>query len=137
LEQGNTVAELDIPDVYPSTYRFSPDGDKLYVTTASTGKGEQKANLKMDKVLVYDTRNLPEISLFKELDVGIADCGRRPVAYTENNGQTQWVFIPNPTDGTLTIIDGLTDTVADTLTLGEGNIQEVLFSFWNPSIKGC
>ena len=136
LEQGNVISELDVQDIYPSTYRFSPDGNQLYVTTAATGKGKQRENLCIDKVLIYDTSNLPNISLIKEVKVGPADCGRRALAYTENNGKTEWLFIPNPTDGTLSIIDGNTNTVIDTLPIGDGNIKEVLFSFWNPAIKG-
>ena len=136
LEQQSVVSELDIQDVYPSTYRFSPDGNTLYVTTAATGKGAQKENLNINKTLIYDTSNLPAISLIKEVEVGAADCGRRAMAYTENNGSTEWLFIPNPTEGTLSVIDGSTNTVVDTLSLGEGNIKEVLFSFWNPAVKG-
>ncbi len=136
LEKGAVAAELDIQDIYPSTYRFSPDGQKLYVTTAATGKDEQKSSLKINKVLIYDTSNLPHIHLTKELDVGLADCGRRALAYTEKDQNMEWVFIPNPTDGTLSIINGATDSLVDTVTLGAGHIKEVLFSFWHPSIKG-
>ena len=52
---GNTEAALDLPDIYPSTYRFNRDSSKLYVTTAATGKGTQRDNLKMDLLQVYDT----------------------------------------------------------------------------------
>ena len=136
LEKGEVAVEMDVEDVYPSTYRFNPSGSKLYVTTAATGKGDQKSNLKMNKVLVYDTSNLPNISLIKEIEIGLADCGRRPIAYTEKDGDMEWIFIPNPTDGTLTILDGSNDAIIDTVSIGEGNIKEVLFSFWDLAIKG-
>ena len=136
LEEAKVIQEIDVQDIYPTTYRFSPDGNKLYVTTAATGKGDQKTNLDMNSVLVYDTSNLPNISLIKTIAAGKADCGRRPLAYTEANGKAQWLFIPNPSDGTLSIIDSATDEVIDTVTLGQGNIKEVLFSFWHSAIKG-
>lgn len=120
---------IDLKDVYPSVYRFSPDGKKLYVTTAATGKGTQKDNLKMKSLLVFDATALPELPLIKEVPIGLADCGRRPLAFLAQDDM-HWLFVPNPTDGTLTIIDAKTDTVLETVKIGDGNLSEVLFCFW-------
>ncbi len=133
---GNTEVVLDLPDIYPSTYRFNRDGRKLYVTTAATGKGTQRDNLKMNLLQVYDTSALPEIKLIKEVRVGVADCGRRPLAYITSNDGPDRLFIPNPTDGTLTVLDGATDEVLATIDIDEGNANEITFSFWDGEVFG-
>lgn len=126
---NNTLAKVvDLPDVYPSVYRFSADGRKLYVTTAATGKGKQKENLKLNSLLVFDSSALPDLRLVKEVKVGRADCSRRPIAFITGEAGG-WTFVPNPSDGTLSILDG-GDNVLDTVTLGPANLTEINFSFW-------
>ncbi len=124
------ISVLDLPDIYPSTYRFNADGSKLYVTTAATGKGEQRYHLKKSQLLIFDTSNLPEMKLIKEVDVGEADCGRRPISFLKQGEQTPYVFVPNPTDGTLTILSGVDDRILSTVNLGRKG-TEFNFSFWN------
>jgi len=134
------LSEEDIEDFYPSTYRFNPEGNKLYVTSAATGKGAQKDNLKINTLYIYDVSHLPKMTLIKTLEVGNADCGRRPIAFNINGsakGSAKRVFIPNPTDATLTILDGDNDTIIDTLTIAEHSGNEFNFSFWQSSIYGA
>ncbi len=131
------VNTLKLNDIYPSTYRFNPSGTKLYVTSATTGTGTQHANLKKSSLLVYDATALPQLALLNEVEVGVADCGRRPIAFTQASSGANLVFVPNPTAGTLTILAGESDQVIATVTLGEANIEEVLFSFWNGHVQGC
>jgi YVTN family beta-propeller protein len=127
----NTLAKIvDLPDVYPSVYRFSADGQKLYVTTAATGKGKQKENLKLNSLLVFDSSALPELRLIKEVPVGLADCGRRPIAFITQGKDEGRIFVPNPSDGTLSILDSATDSVTETVKIGAANLTEVNFSFW-------
>lgn len=137
LQQKAVVKTLDLPDVYPSVYRFSPDGGRLYVTTAATGKGTQRDNLQKDTVLVFDAAVLPDLKQTRTIKVGLADCGRRPLAFTKLNGARPLVFFPNPTDGTLSIVDAKNDTVLTTVTIGEPNIAELLFSFWQDGVYGA
>lgn len=137
LHNNAVVRTLDLPDIYPSVYRFSPDGSRLYVTTAATGKGAQRDNLNKEGVLVFDATVLPELRQLKEIRIGRADCGRRPLAFTRLNGARPYVFFPNPSDGTLSIVDGKTDAVLGTVTIGEPNIEELLFSFWQDGIYGA
>ena len=128
---NNTLTgTVELPDIYPSVYRFSSDGNKLYVTTAATGKGKQRDNLKLDTLLVYDTSTLPAIKLIKEVRVGRADCGRRPIAFIDQGEHGVWVFVPNTSDGTLSILDGASDNVLETVKIGKENLVEVNFSFW-------
>lgn len=128
---SNTLTgTVELPDIYPSVYRFSRDGGKLYVTTAATGKGKQKDHLKLDTLLVFDTSALPAIKLIKEVHVGRADCGRRPIAFIDRGKRGVWVFVPNASDGTLSILDGAADTVQETVKIGKPNLAEINFSFW-------
>ena len=134
---GSVVRVLDVPDVYLSCYRFSSDGKKLYVTSASTGKGKQKENLRMNVLQIYDATCLPELVLQKEVKVGTADCGRRPLAFRRLGAVTPYVLVPNHTDGTLTVLDGETDVVIDTLTVGAKNVTEFSFCYWEEHLYGA
>jgi hypothetical protein len=134
IDKEKVVTTLDLPDVYPSVYRFSPDGTRLYVTTAATGKGDQRDNLKRDTLLVYDATALPELTLLREVGVGVADCGRRPIAF-DNDGE--FVFVPNPTDATVTILAAADDSLQATVTIGDQAASEINFSFWDGNIYGA
>lgn len=129
--KGEIATVLDLEDIYPSVYRFNPSGDKLYVTTAATGKGVQADNLKTGVVQIYDTSALPKLTLIKEVKLEPTDSGRRPIAFQENPDAAPYVFIPNPTQGTLSILDGETDEVINTVEIGDSNIEEFSFSFWH------
>jgi len=135
--RGNKVlSEADMEDFYPSTYRFNPDGKKLYVTSAATGKGEQKANLKINTLYIYDVSQLPKLQLIKSMEVGNSDCGRRPIAFNQDDSANR-VFIPNPTDATLTILDGETDTIIETIKIADQGGKEFNFSFWQNCVYGA
>ena len=134
IDEARVVTTLVLPDIYPSVYRFSADGTRLYVTTAATGKGVQHDNLIIDSLLVYDASSLPELKLLREVKVGRADCGRRPIAFDD---QGEFVFIPNPTDASVTIIAAADDTVIDTIRIGDGPADEINFSFWRGGVYGA
>lgn len=134
IDQATVVTKLDLPDVYPSVYRFSPDGSRLYVTTAATGKGDQRDNLNRDTLLVYDASALPELKLLREVKVGVADCGRRPIAF---DNDAEFVFIPNPTDASVTILNAGDDSEVATVSIGEKAADEINFSFWGGDIYGA
>ena len=136
-DSNSVVTTLDLPDVYPSVYRFSPDGSRLYVTTAATGKGSQRENLDITSLLIYDATVLPELKLIRRVTVGKADCGRRPIAFYAPSGEPVRTFIPNPTDGTVTILDGSNDEVLDTVSISDAPISDINFSFWRGDIYGA
>lgn len=125
---------LDLPDLYPSVYRFNADGTKLYVTSAATGKGTQRDNLKTRVLQIFDSIALPTLVLLKEIVVGQADCGRRPIAFAQDADR---VFVPNPTDGTITVLDAHSDGILDTITVAEEAIGELNFSFWDGTTSGA
>ncbi len=134
---GTVESTLDVPDLYPSTYRFTPDGSRLYVTSAATGQGVQRDNLKKDVIQIYDTSALPALRLIREVTVGRADCSRRPIAFIEQDGQVQTVLIPNPTDGSLSLFDSAGEAVTDTLEISNGPVSEFSFCLWDGQISGC
>jgi DNA-binding beta-propeller fold protein YncE len=136
LAAESVVTTREIPDFYPSTFRFDPDGKKLYVTSAATGKGTQHANISLDTIRVYDALRLPALEQLTTLRVGRADCGRRPLAFFPSIGAARFAFFPNPTDGTLSIVDARSNEPYPILQLGEPGATEILFSFWDGAITG-
>lgn len=115
----NSFQQTDIPDVHPDSFEFTPDGEKLYVASATSGSEAQKENLKNNVVLVYDTSNLPSLTLIKEVTVGVADSGHRGIAIHEHDGAAEHVIVPNPAEDTVSFIDPETDTVVDTVAVGD------------------
>jgi len=136
LSTQTIETSLEIEDLYPSTYRFNPQGTKLYVTSAATGKGEQKANLGFNTLYVYDATQLPALPLIKVIEIGNADCGRRPIAFPVDTAVHR-AFLSNPSDGTVSIIDTLNDTVIETMSIAETGGKEFNFSFWKSDISGA
>lgn len=136
VEKQQVVNDYFIPDFYPSVYRFTPDGSKLFVTSAATGKGTQKENLKFNTLYVYDAAHLPELALIKIIEVGAADCSRRPIAFPANP-EIKLAFIPNPSDGTVSVIDTSELTVTKTLKIADKGGREFNFSLWESSIYGA
>ncbi len=130
-KQKAVVTVLDIEDFYPSVYRFNPKGDRLYVTAAATGQGVQADNLRTDIVQIYDTSALPALRLIKEVKLAPTTSGRRPIAFLQQGDRAAYVFIPNPSHGSLAILDGDSDEVIDTVDFGDGDIVEFSFSFWH------
>lgn len=117
-----TVAELDLPDIYLSKYYFNPAGDKLYFTTGVSGSPEQQANLKADVLLVFDLSALPRLPMPRELKVG--EVGT--VDFVEPEGETPLVFASLSRTGALAVIDGAQDQVLQTVpVLGPGNHSRV------------
>lgn len=136
LQKEEVVKVEDIEDFYPSVYRFNPDGSKLFVTSASTGKGIQKENLKYNTLYVYDASKLPELVLLKTLEVGNCDCGRRPLAFPADPN-VKLMFNPNPTDGTVDIIDTEQLEIIKTVKIAEQGGSEFNFSLWDKGIYGA
>jgi len=124
----NSYTQIDIPDVHPDSFEFTPGGDKLYVVSATSGSTTQKTNLKNDVVLVYDSSNLPNLQLVKEIKVGKADVSHRGIAIHEHDGMAEHVIVPNPGDDTVSFIDPEIDEVIDTVSVGDGPASVLIFS---------
>jgi len=131
INQQEVVHSHDIQDFYPSVYRFNPAGDRLYVTAGATGKGAQADNLRTDIVQVYDSSKLPELELITEIKLEQCNSGRRPIAFLEQDGTAPLVFVPNPDQGSLAVIDSDSNEVIETISIGKANMKEFSFSFWH------
>ncbi|MCI0530124.1 MAG: hypothetical protein L0Y56_21995, partial [Nitrospira sp.] len=114
----NTFNQLDLPDIFPDSFEFAPDGSKLYVATATEGNDTQRDHIKNDLVLSFDTTNLPNLPQPIEIPVGVADGEHRQITIHEHDGEAEHVIVPNPADGTLSIIDSHSDIVVDTVEVG-------------------
>lgn len=129
----HSVHPIDLMDIHPDSFEFSPDGSKLYVTTAtSAGKitdpanptgpqinnPTQLANIKNNVLLSFDASGLPQLSSPIEIPVGVAGHDHRSLAIHERNGAAEHVWVPNPDDGTVSVVDAESDTVVDTVTVG-------------------
>ncbi len=114
---GEVAESLELHDIYISKYYFNADASKLYLTTGSSGSPEQKANLKDDALLIFDLSDLPRIRLCKEHRLGAASGS---LAFLNEGGRTVHVFSSNSAAGTLTIIDGESDEILETVAVTEG-----------------
>ena len=130
---NNAVTTINLPDLHPDSFEFAPDGNKLYVATAtSVGKVDdpanptgpkidnatQKTNLKNNVLLAFDASGLPALSSPIEIPVGKAGHDHRSLAIQEKGGTAAHIWVPNPDDGTVSVVDADSDTVVDTIDVG-------------------
>lgn len=117
-----TMAAIDLPDIYLSKYFFNAAGDQLYFTTGVSGSPEQQEHLKPDVLLVFDLKALPRLPAPRELKVG--EVGT--VDFVAREGDTPLVFASLSKTGALAIIDGARHQVLETVrVLGPGNHSRV------------
>ncbi|ALP52207.1 hypothetical protein Tel_03065 [Candidatus Tenderia electrophaga] len=116
VSNHEVLDRIDLPDVYISKYFFNPEGDKLYLTTSSSGSEQQQANLKTDAVLVFDLSALPKLRLAAELRLG-APAGT--LDFLAPSGTTELVFASTAADGAVTLIDPSAHEVLETLPMVE------------------
>lgn len=117
LISNDICDQLQLPDIYISKYYFNDEGNKLYLTTSSSGSPEQQANLKSDALLVLDMTSLPKLRLAKELRLG-ASSGS--LAFLKDNGSGSLVFSSNSENGSVAVIDGAKDDVVETIPVTTG-----------------
>jgi len=110
------VSRVDLQDIYISKYFFNPEGDKLYLTTSSSGSEEQVANIKADAVLVFDLTKLPQLALAQELRLG-SPTGT--LDFVAQGGKTALVFASNSQQGMVTLISGDSDEVVEKIPVVE------------------
>ena len=114
---SETPGRTELRDIYISKYYFNAQGSKLYLTTGKSGTPEQQKNLKTDALLIFDLTALPEMKLIKEHRLG---CSSGSLAFLNEDGRTSLVFSSNSEQGTVTVIDGESDEIVETLAVTEG-----------------
>ncbi len=102
VQNNQTTDSMDLTDVYISKYFFNPEGSRLYLTTSSSGSDEQKNNLKIDALLVFDMTALPKLKLINETRLG-SSVGT--LDFVTKEGNTQLMFASNAAEGAITIMD--------------------------------
>lgn len=111
---NNNLTTIDLPNINAGALGFTSDGRKMYLAgSGSTARPTQRR----DVVLVYDISALPALTQTKEITVGTTTAGRS-IGILEHDGAATRVFATNRADGTVSVIDAATDTVADTLQVG-------------------
>jgi YVTN family beta-propeller protein len=123
----------NLQDISPDSFEFAPDGAKLYVATATSvgqiddlaNPGQKKdnptqlANIKNDVLLSFNTSVLPAaLAAPIEIPVGPSSHEHRSLAIQEHDGVAAHVWVPNPDDGTVSVVDAESDTVVDLLEVG-------------------
>lgn len=111
------VASIELQDTYVSKYFFNPEGDRLYLTTSSSGSDEQQANIKADAMLVFDLNALPgELKLLQELRLGSA---AGTLEFLTVDGKTRYVLASNSADGVVSFIDAASHQLVEKVALIE------------------
>lgn len=120
----NVFSTIDVADVSPDHMMFSSDAKRLYVASSLAGSGNQVTNLKQNVLLVYDSSNLPNLTLLAQVTVGDAKTGHRHLA-SVSHGSMMHIFVPSG-DGILYTVDSETNTVIQRLEL-KGSFSNAFF----------
>jgi hypothetical protein len=121
---NHTFSTTSIMDVSPDHMMFSSDGKRLYVISAQAGTGNQLTNLKQNVLLVYDSSNLPNLTLVTEIKTGDAKTGHRHIA-SASHGSMMHLFIPSG-NGFLYSVDSMSNSVTQQLEL-KGSFSNVFY----------
>jgi YVTN family beta-propeller protein len=115
----HTFQTHDLEDISPDDFEFTPDGAKLYVATATAfANAIQEARIENAVLLSFDTTALPTLGTPVEIPVGVSSEEHRALAIQEHDGVASHVWVPNPDEGTVTVVDAETDTVVETIEVG-------------------
>ena len=120
----NAFSTVSINNVSPDHMMFNSDGTRLYVASAQAGSGNQVTNLKQNVLLVYDSSNLPNLTLIAEVKVGNANSGNRHIT-AMTHGSMMHLFVPAG-DGILYTVDSMTNSVTQKLDL-KGSFNNAFF----------
>ena len=120
---------VELQDIYLSKYFFSPEGNKLYLTTANSGSPEQQQNLQADVLLVFDMTRLPKIKLIDQVKLGSAS---GTLDFLVQDGQTTLVFSSNSEEGVVAIVDGNSHTLLDKIQVNNGTRHSRLWTLNRP-----
>jgi len=120
----HVFSTINVTDVSPDHIMFSDDGKRLYVASSLSGSGNQVTNLKQNVLLVYDSSNLPSLTLVAQVTVGDAKTGHRHLASASHDSMMH-IFVPAG-DGILYTVDSETNTVTQKLEL-KGSFSNVFF----------
>ncbi len=96
-----TISALpDLMDVVPSTFKFTPDGQRLYLLAAdtATGTGNQLLNQKKNRLFVFNPSAFPVVPTPTEIVLQPAS-GHNFDVLVQGSGQASGVLVSNGTAG--------------------------------------
>ena len=96
-----TIAALpDLMDVVPSIFKFTPDGQRMYLLAAdaATGTGNQLLNQKKNRLFVFNPSAFPVVPTPIEIALQLAN-GHNFDVLIQGSGQANGVLVSNGTAG--------------------------------------
>ena len=90
----------DLLDVVPSTFKFTPDGQRMYLLASdtTTGTGNQLLNQKKNRLFVFSSSAFPVVQTPVEIALQPAS-GHNFDVIVEGSGQASGVLVSNGTPG--------------------------------------
>ncbi|WP_455377162.1 hypothetical protein [Petrachloros mirabilis] len=115
---GNPLTDFTTPEqdgTLPSSggsFKFSPDGRRLYVLA-----GNNAAAAKKDRLFVYDSSALPTLKLLKEI-VLVASGGHSFDVLAQGAGEAKYLAVSNSIDNSVSIINATDNLIKQTVAVG-------------------
>lgn len=128
-----------VDHAWPSQFRFTPDGTRLYLTLSNSTIGltaQQADTVKNDKLMVFDTTTLPfPFRLLAEVDLpAVGPLGVHGldvwVTGAKGVGSAKGIVVtnaPQGTDGSVSLIDAATNQVTTTIPVGRNPKQVMVY----------
>jgi hypothetical protein len=122
----------DLLDVVPSTFKFTPDGQRMYLLASDTetGNDNQKAAQKKNRLFVFNPSTFPAApQLLAEIDL-LPAAGHNFDVLVQGSGQATAVLVSNGTAGVTGSVSRINanNRITDSLLLGV-NPGAVLFYY--------
>ncbi len=112
---------LDLQDLAPGSFKFSPDGTKLYLTQSNSNTGltaAQVTNLKRDKLVVLDTAALPAApTVTAEIDLLPSPAGHRLELHV-HDGNLKHLWVTNRDDNSVSVINAASNQLVQRVAVG-------------------
>lgn len=111
----------DLQDLAPGSFKFSPDGTKLYLTQSNDDTGltaAQQANLKRDKLVVLNTAALPAApTVTTEISL-LASAGGHNLELHVNDGNLKHLWVTNRDDNSVSVINAASNQLVQRVAVG-------------------
>jgi YVTN family beta-propeller protein len=111
----------DLQDIAPGSFKFSPDGTKLYLTQSNDDTGltaAQQANLKRDRLVVLNTAALPAApTVTAEIDL-LPSPGGHNLELHVHNGTLKHLWVTNKDDDSVSVINAASNQLVQRVTVG-------------------
>lgn len=111
----------DLQDIAPGSFKFSPDGTKLYLTQSNDDTGltaAQQANLKRDKLVVLNTAALPAApTVTTEISLLASPAGHSLDLHV-HAGNLKHIWVTNRDDNSVSVINAASNQLVQRVAVG-------------------